>query len=355
MRRLPAASLEVFAAGVFRALGAPPEVAAEVARHLVLSNLSGHDTHGLFRIPLYVGMAEDGALVPSATPVVLRETAVSILVDARRGFGQYATAFTLERCLEKAGLAGVGVGTIRHSTHTGRLGTYAEAAAERGFVCLATTGSAGPEHGSVVPFGGARRFLDTNPWTVGVPAGEGRATFVYDAATSAIAGGKVRLALSEGMPVPDGTLLDAGGHPTRDPQALLDGGSLRPLGAPQAAHKGSGFSLAAALLGALGMIDDPDPTPAGIVRGFDGAGGVFLWVLDPALFGDAHAYAGLVARTLDRLHAVPPLPGVERVLHAGEPEAEARRERTRDGIPISDALWAQLAAVGERFAVPLPD
>ena len=354
MAVLQAEPLRRFAAAVFQAIGAPDYVAEEVARHLVLSNLSGHDSHGVLRIPLYVRMRDRGALVPSLLPEVIRESPVSVLVDAQRGFGQYSTLFALERCMEKAASSGVAVGAVRHSTHTGRLGTYTEIAAQRGFVCIVPSGSAGPDYGLVAPFGGAGRFLSTNPWTIGIPAGASHTPFVYDAATTTIAEGKNQLARAQGVPVPEGALLDASGMPTTDPEDLYRGGTMTALGGMAAGHKGYGYSLAGALLGALAIIGDPDPTPAGALEGFSGVGGVFLVLIGPGLFGDAEAYARLVARTLGEVKQVKPKPGVAEVLHPGEPEVHARELGVREGIPIPDALWREFTLLGQRFGVELP-
>src|SRR5262245_56216242 len=85
--------LSEFVGAVARRMGAHDDVAAEVARHLVGSNLAGHDSHGVIRIPQYVGDTDRGMLVPSARPVVARETVVAALVDAGRGFGQHSTMF----------------------------------------------------------------------------------------------------------------------------------------------------------------------------------------------------------------------------------------------------------------------
>lgn len=355
MAVLSAESLRRFATAVFSAMGAPEEVAAKVAHHLVLSNLSGHDSHGVLRIPLYVQMFDLGSLLPARLPEIVRESPVSTLVDAHRGFGQYSTLFTLERSMEKAASAGVAVGAVRHSTHTGRLGTYSEIAAGRGFVCIVTSGSAGPGYGLVAPFGGAGRFLSTNPWTVGIPAGPTRSSFIYDAATTTIAEGKNRLAQVKGVRVPAGALVDVEGQPTTDPEDLYRGGTLTPLGGVEAGHKGYGYSMAAAFLGALAIIGDPDPTSAGALGGFSGAAGVFVTVVNPALFGDADEYARLVARTLDDVKKVNPRPGVAEVLYPGEPEARARELRAVDGIPVPEALWREFTGIGQRFGVEFPE
>lgn len=348
-----AEALEAFASSLFSALGAPEDIAAEVARHLVLSNLSGHDSHGLLRIPQYVEQAGSGALLPSARAEVVSEGPVTALIDAHRGFGHHACAVALDWCLDRAGSIGLAGAAVRHANHIGRLGDYAERAAASGMVCIVTVGSAGINTGLVAPFGGSDRFLGTNPWAIGVPTA-GEAPFLFDAATSTIAEGKNKLAQWKRVQIAEGLVLRADGSPTTDPNDLYPDGTLTPLGGAQGGHKGYGFSLAAALLGGLAMIGDPDPTPAGTLRDFDGAGGCFLIVIDPNLFGDRAEYSAMVARTLGQAKASRPAPGCTEVLHAGEPEQRSRAQRLREGIPIPDDLWTEFEAIAARFGLTTP-
>src|SRR5262245_43635483 len=99
--------LTEFVATVARRMGADDDVAAELARHLVGLNLAGHDSHGVMRVPQYVGDADRGDLAPSARPVVARETAVAALVDAGCGFGQHSTMFALQWAMARARQHGV--------------------------------------------------------------------------------------------------------------------------------------------------------------------------------------------------------------------------------------------------------
>jgi len=118
--------MEQFIAQVYRAVGADQDVAAEVARHLVRSSLSGHDSHGVIRVGHYLGQIERGEIIPSARPAVIHETEVMALVDGKRGFGHFATAFTLDCALTKARQHGLAAAAIRHCNHIGRLGEYTE-------------------------------------------------------------------------------------------------------------------------------------------------------------------------------------------------------------------------------------
>ena len=347
--------LEEFCRGVLAAMGAAPEVAREVAAHLVGANLSGHDSHGAMRLMQYVNQSDSGDIVPSAQPELVHEAGAVFVVDAHRGFGHYATAFAIDRAVELARRHGVSAGAVRHGTHIGRLGHYTERAAGQGCVSIVTVGVAGPGIGMVVPFGAAERFLGTNPWSFGVPA-DGRPPLIFDAATSAVAEGKVRVARSKGAQVPAGAIVDAAGKPSTDPEALYEGGGLLPVGG-WAGHKGYGLSMASALIGGLAMIGDPEPTMAGASNLPPAPGrtaGVFLFVLDPGHFGDAAAYKEMVAATMNAVKNVRPQDGVERVLVPGEPEVINRRRRAGEGIAIPDTTRGELAEIGDRFGVRLP-
>ena len=339
-------------------MGANPEVAAEVARHLISANLSGHDSHGVLRWPQYVAELDRGELDPAAHTQILHEGTVTGLFDARRGFGQHSTMTATEWTLIHARGHGIAAAAVRRSMHIGRLGEYTERLASDGLVGIVTVGVAGSGSGTVAPFGGAARFLGTNPWSIGVPAA-GSAPLIFDAATSTVAEGKVRLALARHGKVPPGTVRDPEGRPTREPAELYAGGSMTVLGGDVAGHKGYGLSLASALVGGLAMIADGDPTAAGCMRQPETWGhrlaGVFVVAIDPAAFGDAGEYRRRVGEVLLDVGTVAPAPGVERVLVPGDPERQSRERRAREGIPVPAATWKELAAIAERFGVQLPD
>lgn len=335
-------------------MGAPADIASEVARHLVGANLAGHDSHGVMRLAQYKSEADNGALRPQVRPEVLRESGACALVDAGRGFGHFATATAMDWCLDRASRTGIAAAAVRHSTHIGRLGDYAERAAARGMIGITTVGIAGPGAGVMAPFGGRGRFLGTNPWAIGVPS-PGRAPFVMDFATTTVAEGKVRVARARGAQVAEGILLDSDGEPSTDPEKLYAGGTITPLGGGLAGHKGYGLSFAAALVGALAMVGDDDASNAGNTVGGPGwIAGAFTIAIDPDKFGGRDAYAAMARRVLDGADGMAPRPGVERVLVPGEPEAISRERRLREGVSIAEATWAELAGASATLRVGMP-
>lgn len=339
--------LRRFTHEVCAAMGAPAEVAAEVAAHLVRASLSGHDGQGVARLPALAADADAGALVPDAVPRVVRETPVAALFDAGHGFGAYSTAVALAWCVERARSSGLAAAAVRRSSAVGRVGDYGERAAEAGVLALVTAGTAGPGAGAAMLFGGRDRFLGGNPWCFAVP-GRDR-SLVTTGATTTVAEADVLLARARGEHLARDCVLDRYGRPSTDPDDLFAGGGLAPLGGAVAGHVGTGLALASALFGALATSGDAPGGTAGA------AGGVFVQVVDPAAFGDAADYRELVEGTLRAAAGTRPGGGRTEVLLPGEPERRSRAERRRAGVLLPDATWTDLAALAGRFGVAPPE
>ena len=360
MHLCPPGPLRDYVRQLASAMGADADIADELANHLIKANLSGHDSHGVLRLPAYVGQADRGGLVPNARTTVVREMGGVALMDAHFGFGQYSTVVALEWAMERARTTGIAAVALRHATHIGRLGEYTERASAAGMIGIVTIGTAAPGSGGVVPFGGGRRFLGTNPWSFGVPTTH-ETQMVYDAATSVVAEGKLRVARSKHASLAPGLIVDKDGNASTDPEDFYNGGALLPVGGDVAGHKGYGLSMASALIAGLSMVNDdaprmPVPSASPNAAEQRGAlGGVFLIAMDPAAFGDGEEYRKLTGETLTAIKETPPAPGKTEVLYPGEPEARSRAERNHDGIPIPDPIWQDLTSLAARFKIAMPD
>jgi delta1-piperideine-2-carboxylate reductase len=90
----------------------------------------------------------------------------------------------------------------------------------------------------VLPPGGARPMLGTNPICFGFPSDDG--PVIFDMGASSMMWGEVMLHAHLGQPLPEGVGFDERGNPSRDPVAVLKGGVALFGG-----HKGYGLSLPA--------------------------------------------------------------------------------------------------------------
>jgi LDH2 family malate/lactate/ureidoglycolate dehydrogenase len=336
MLLLSADQLRTTATAIFRAAGADAEPTEILVDHLVAANLAGHDSHGVIRIPYYVRGIQRGQLQPNARPTVMRETAVSALVDGKWTFGQVSARYGTEVAIRKAKEIGVAVVGVVRCTHIGRLGTYSTLAAGQGIVLMVTIGNIGT---STAPFGGRAGIFSTNPFSFGFPAGE-HADVMIDFATSAIAGGKVMVARAKHEPVPPGSLLDKDGNPTNDPEVYFNGGMLLPFGG----HKGSALAVLSTLLSHV-LVPTADNDPNGTLTG------TFILAIDSGLFRDRSAVETEADQVLAKINAVPPAPGFTKVLAPGEPEVLAAEKRNQEGVPVAEDTWAEIVAAGASVGV----
>src|SRR5262249_46382861 len=115
---------------------------------------------------------------------VEQETPAVVVCNGRWGFGQVQAHRLLDLVLPRARTFGLAAGAARECGHIGRLGEYAERAADEGLILLATVNNCGAGQ-RVAPPGGLEPRLGTNPLCAAVPtAGD---PVVLDFGTSVVA------------------------------------------------------------------------------------------------------------------------------------------------------------------------
>lgn len=338
------AELTRFVAQVFAAAGAPEESARLVAHSLVLSDMAGHESHGVVRVRQYLDQIGRGDIDPTAKPEIVLDNGAVFNVDARKSFGQLSAAFTMEEAIRRAKQYGVSAAGLFHSGHVGRLGEWVEMAAAQDAIAFGYCNGGGPSPGRVTPFGGLQPLLGTNPVAAAVPIGE-RPPVVVDFATSAVAEGKVRVARNRGKSIPEGWILDKNGQPTTNPADLYDNGVLLPA----AGHKGYGLSLLVELLGGI-LAGNSCPGLAD----YSPRNGVLFIVLDIAAFRPAEEFRATTGVYADIVKAIKPAPGFTEVLLPGEPEFRNMEQRSAAGITVDDASWSYLLEKAAEYGIAAP-
>ncbi len=345
---LTAEQLRTVGASIFEALGAPPGDAELVAGLLVEANLTGFDSHGMIRPPIYVRGIRMGAVKPGAEVRVLEETPTTAVVDGGWNFGQVVARYAMNLCIEKAKESILGLVVACHAHHCGRLNAYAEMALEHDMIGVMSVNSAS----YVAPFGGKSRQLGTNPLCFAIPAGE-EPPMVLDMATSVWARGKIMVHLARGEELPEGVFMDPDGNSTTDPDWYTKGGVLRTLGGI-AGYKGYGLSLLVEVLtGALsgaGCSNSEEYRS----RPFYGGNGMFMMAIDVGRIADLDTFKRRVDELFRGVKGSQVAPGFEEILIPGDPERRMRERRLREGVFIEDQTWGEIRALGEELGVEIP-
>jgi uncharacterized oxidoreductase len=337
--RFTADQLRSLTRRLFIAAGTPEPIAAAVTEILINANLAGHDSHGVIRIPSYLDGIEKGHIQPTAEPERVKQTAGTLLVDGRNGFGHYTAQRAMQWAIEKARWDEICCVSFIRTGHIGRLGEYAEMAAQAGCIGLVTVGGGSGTAGAILPYGGAKGRLSTNPMAVGVPTGDDT-PFIIDFATSVIAAGKIMVARSKEADLPPGSIVDRQLKPSVKTADFDDGGFLLTFGG----HKGYALSLLVCLLGGL----------AGPSQRQEGSmGGAFMQVIDVKAFTPLEEYQQGVRAFLDGIKATPPAPGFEEVLVPGDFEQRSRIQRLAHGIEVPETVVQQIGNWAGKLSVPM--
>src|SRR5437762_8133827 len=236
---------------IFEKLGVSADDAADAADVLTMTDLRGVETHGVSTVlRAYVRDYKAGKLDPRPGWRIVRESPGTAVIDAERRLGIIIGPKAMRLAVEKARRVGVGVVTVFNSGHFGAIGHFAMQAAEQNMVGVCFTGAGL----SVVPTFASKPLLGTNPIALAAPARH-EAPMLFDAATSAIAGNKIRLAMRVASPLLPGWVTDKDGIPIMEEKPVFDRDEFyqAPLGGTreQGSHKGYGFALMAEVLSTM--------------------------------------------------------------------------------------------------------
>lgn len=341
--------LRNFVAAVYRSAGVPQDDAAFVADTLVQADLWGHQSHGVLRLAWYYARLRSGAMLPVTAPETVLDGGAVAVLDGRDGVGQIVARHATGEAVRRARLHGVGVVSVRNSNHFGTCMYFTGMGAREGCITLLAT-NGGP---NMAPWGGMKKMIGTNPWSVSAPAGR-YPTMIMDVANSGVARGKIFLAQQRHEPIPDNWAIDSAGAPTTDPRAALEGFIL-----PMAGHKGYAIGIIVDMLSGVlsgsSFLDDVHGPYDPVNR--SGAGHFFV-AFNVEAFQPRAQFDARMEAYIERLKAVPVAPGHDGVYYPGEIEARNDAKHRVEGLLLPQDTLADLARVGQLAGIddfPLRD
>ena len=350
------ACLRNFSAQVFLHFGIPEADALLAADVLAKSDLRGIDSHGIARLHTYFDMLELGRINPQPKIKIIREKTSVATVDGDNGLGLVVGPKANEIAMEKAEQHGSGWVSVCNTNHFGIAGYYPLKALERDLIGWAMTNTTK----LVAPLWGAERMLGTNPLAIAFP-GYKEPPIVIDMATSAVAYGKIEIALRKKEHVPKGWIIDKYGSDTTNPQDMIDGGAQLPLGSDRemGGHKGYGLAsmvdiLCCVLSGAnWGPFAPPFALRQEIPERSVGKGiGHFFGAMQIDGFIDKDEFKKQIDEWIHVFRRTKPAPGTNGPLIPGDPEREAEAIRSKQGIPLIKPVVDDLLDISRKTGIP---
>ncbi|MDR5759547.1 Ldh family oxidoreductase [Caballeronia sp. LZ035] len=316
-------ALRAFISQVYRSAGAPSEDALLAADAMVQADLWGHQSHGVLRLGWYYARLRSGAMKAVTQPTFPVDAGAIAVMDGNDGIGPVIARTAALDAIRRAQAHGIGAVSVRHSNHFGTCMYFTRMGAEAGCIMLAMT-NGGP---NMAPWGGLKKLIGTNPWSVAAPAGR-YPPMVMDVANSGVARGKIVLAQLRRETIPQGWAIDVRGRPTTDPVEGLKGFIL-----PMAGHKGYAIGtmvdVLSGVLSGSGFLDD--------VRGpYEPVGrsnvGHLMIALNIAAFQPLDAFEARMEQYVEALKSAPRAEGADEIFYPGEKEVRTQESQLEQGL-----------------------
>jgi LDH2 family malate/lactate/ureidoglycolate dehydrogenase len=351
-----AEQLKHFAIEVFLHFGVPEPDAKKASEVLILSDLRGIDSHGVARLHTYFDMLSLGRINPKPNVKIIRERKSVCTVDGDNGLGLVVGPKANEIAMDKAEQFGSGWVSVCNTNHYGIASYYSLEALKRDMLGWSMTNSTK----LVAPLWGAERMLGTNPISIAFP-GKKNKPIVVDLATSAAAYGKIEIAKRKGKTIPRGWIINSDGDMTEQPEDMINGGALLPLGSERelGGHKGYCLSamvdiLTSVLSGAnWGPFAPPFALRQEIPSRSVGKGiGHFFGAMQIEGFMDVDEFKQRIDEWIEVFRNTKPVKGQKAVLIPGDPEHEEEAIRRKEGIPLIQPVIDDLQDISRKTGIP---
>jgi 3-dehydro-L-gulonate 2-dehydrogenase len=310
--------------------GFSKEKAFSLAEIHTENSLSGVNSHGINRVPLFIDYVQKGVIDVDAEADKAESFGNIERWDGHLGPGIINATRCVTRAVELAKLHGMGLVALRNTNHWMRGGSYGWMAAEAGCIALLFTNT----QPNMPPWGGKDSRIGNNPLIVSIPRKEGH--IVLDMALSQFAFGKIHAYKLKGEPLPYPGGWDSDDELSTDPEQIL----ANERGLPIGYWKGSALSMILDMLATL--LSAGNSTGKIAEKGKEtGISQVYLCIY-PAIFQDGNIQGRLLNEIIAYTHDAKPMQPGGKTYYPGERTLLKRAKNVKKGIPVSEEVWQRV-------------
>ena len=301
------------------------EAASSMAGIFTETTFDGVFSHGINRLPRFIGDVKSGTVKADAVPELKGGTEALEQWEGHRGPGIMNAIHCTERSLELAGKYGIGCVGLRNTNHWMRGGTYGWRAAEKGFLFMGWTNTLP----NMPPWGGDTPAVGNNPFILAIPHRDGH--IVLDMAMSQYSYGKLEWHKKCGTDLPEYGGYNRENQLTKNPDEILETERMLPIGL----WKGSGLSLVLDLAAAI-LAGGNSTKNIGDLPAETDLSQVFISVDIKRHLGKDKVDA-LIGETLDFIKNRNPL-----AQYPGERSLKNRKKHLEHGVEIPSEIWEEI-------------
>ncbi|SDM38525.1 Ldh family oxidoreductase [Halarsenatibacter silvermanii] len=333
--------LAEFSQEMLKAAGLEENGAEIAASSLIEANLMGIDTHGVMRLPIYCRRLKENMVNPNPEIEFEKRSPATGMIDGKNGQGQIVGHKATEKVIGLAREEGAGFVGVKMSNHFGIAGFFSRRIIKEDQIGIVFSNAPS----CLVPFGGGEPYFGTNPISVGFPTGK-NFDIIIDMATSRVAMGKIIMAEKNNQQIPEDWAIDQNGTPTTDPREAKKGGLL-PAGGP----KGSALALMVSIFTGVLTGAKWGEHLRSMFKNFEEPQnfGHFFGAFDIESFISSAEYYERINSLVDEIKSIPPAAGFEEVKLPGEIEAEEKKKRIEQGIPLKKEIAGELKKLNKRL------
>lgn len=295
------------------------EHAQQTVDHYLENECSGKKSHGMVRV-VQISNAIRKIGLPDKEPEIIIDNGNIAVIKGNMNLGPVVANLVVNESIKRAGKHGISfVGMNQYFGNTGSMAYYLRRLADNNYIAFMSCSS----ECMVAAPSGKDRLLGTNPIGICVPSKDG-SHFISDFATSAIAFGKILVALDQEKQLPKGCIIDQQGNPSTNPKDAESDGAILPL----ADYRGFSLGLFVEMLGMLmgGEVLHNETY---------GKDGLFIIAIDPSKFKSN--YVEDVDSILSQMRNSNPAPGHDKVSIPGDRSADALKKTLERGtIDVAD-------------------
>lgn len=326
---------------VFKKINVPSRIYNELIDSLIETSLRGVDSHGVRLLSHYVQGVMVGRINKNPKLIFKKTSPTTTILDADHAFGITAGLAAMRdavKIAQKVGLASV---AVKNSSHFGAAAIFSLYAAKKNMIGISFTHA----DSLVLPHGGKRVFLGTNPICFAAPV-DGEDPFCLDMATSHIPWNKLLVYRLKNKKLEKGWAADSQGNITVDSKKAM---GLLPLGA----HKGYGLGLVVEILCSLltGMKYGPHISPMYPLNSKKRNLGHFFIAINIEKFVNVLVFKKELKKLLKELRKEPTAAGYKKVQVPGDPEKEMYKLRIKHGIPLFEKDMKEIQLIVQELGL----